>query len=398
MRNTHRGGIQGVFLNVKEYSFDIAGRDAGSRIDAFLTRALSMPRGRVKHLLDGGRVFVNRRRVVIAGWELEPGDAVQVRIPDAETVAPSQPEPEQVRVSHSRRAERVKNLRTDKVRHSALRNIGKPTLSFIQERALASSGGAGGRRPSRRQRRESARMERPAGKPRDEQRFLKTYFHDKHLVVVEKPAGLLTLAQKGSDHPHLYGMVQAFLRRKYPEGRRSFVKPLHRLDVETSGIVVMATSREGEKLSAQFSQHTIERRYLAVVRGAISREDVTIDMPLEKGRFGHGQKVRVAEGDKGKHARTEVHVMERYNNATLVEVRVATGRTHQIRVHLASIGHPLVGDKQYAGHELPDLPITRQALHAHVLGFRHPVGGKKLSFRSPLPEDMKQLVDALRTG
>jgi 23S rRNA pseudouridine1911/1915/1917 synthase len=158
----------------------------------------------------------------------------------------------------------------------------------------------------------------------------------------------------------------------------------------------MALSKQGEVLEKQFREHSIKRRYQAVVHGAISSNDGAINKALEKGSFGHGKKVRTSE--TGKKALTEFTVRERYKNATLVDVGVSTGRTHQVRVHFQSIGHPLIGEKLYHDHRNRDIPFKRHALHATELGFSHPVSGKRMTFRSPLPDDMKELIDQLRTG
>lgn len=224
--------------------------------------------------------------------------------------------------------------------------------------------------------------------------------------MVEKPAGLHSVKPPSGNIETIVDRVYAYLRRQFAKGGGSFVKPLHRLDVETSGIIVLALSREGERLEDQFRRHTITRRYLAVVDGALANDEGTINKPLEKGEFGYGRKVRVAEAlrlakgniegfarSTGREAITYYRVKERYRDATLLEVEVKTGRTHQIRVHLASIGHPILGDKLY-GSKFSH--IRRHALHAFFLRFRHPGSGKKLEFNSPLPDDLSALVDHLR--
>lgn len=138
----------------------------------------------------------------------------------------------------------------------------------------------------------------------------------------------------------------------------------------------------------------MERRYIALVCGAVSRNRGRIEAPLEKGRFAAGKKVRVARGKKGREAVTDFEVKERYNNATLLELSVHTGRTHQIRVHLAHAGYPLAGDKIYGG----TIPFSRHALHAYVLGFVHPTTRKRMRFSSPVPKDMKRLIEKFRQG
>lgn len=220
--------------------------------------------------------------------------------------------------------------------------------------------------------------------------FVKILYEDKDIIVVDKPAGVLSVPQEGSAKPCLEDQVRAYLRRKYKTA--SHLKPVHRLDADTSGAIVYAKSKIGERLEEMFRRHNIERKYLAVVCGTVGPEEGKIDAPLEKGEFGGGRKARTAGGACGKDAVTEYRVKERYANATLLEIRVLTGRTHQIRVHLAIIGHPIVGDGLYGGRA----DFSRQALHASVLGFKHPASGKKMRFESHTPKDMKDLIDELR--
>lgn len=220
--------------------------------------------------------------------------------------------------------------------------------------------------------------------------FVKILYEDRDIIVAEKPAGMLSVSSEAGDRSAFADQIKAYLRRKYQKA--SYLKPVHRLDSETSGVMVFAKSKAGEAIEEQFEHHTIERRYLAIVEGAVEGEGGRIKAPLEKGEFGGGKKVRIASGDEGKDAVTEYYVKERYSHATLLDVRVRTGRTHQIRVHLSEIGHPIIGDKLYGGR----MSFPRQALHAYVLGFRHPATGKKMKFESQLPDDMAGLVDELR--
>jgi 23S rRNA pseudouridine1911/1915/1917 synthase len=361
---------------MKEHSFEVTQRDIG-RIDKWLVKKLHLSRKGVKNLLDNGYVQVNRRRVLIAGWELEEGDHVLVRIPKrapAHTHVEEQPE----KIPQRPTRETPLPKRRGGERRSALRNIGKPTLLYREEQSLA-------------------RLRAERG-PAEKSSRLKVYYEDKHIIVVEKPAGILSVPQEGSNAPNLVSMVLSYMKRKHPRSKGSYIKALHRLDSDTSGIVVLAKSKEGEKLSRQFQAHSILRKYLAVVHGLVEDHRGVIDSPLEKGRFGRGRKVRLAKSGSGKSAKTMFEVRERYKNATLLDVEVATGRTHQIRVHLASKGFPLIGDHIYGDARAKKIQSKRHALHAHHLGFKHPVTGKKMSFRSPLPQDMKDLIDSLRTG
>ncbi|MBI4211131.1 MAG: RluA family pseudouridine synthase, partial [Deltaproteobacteria bacterium] len=173
-----------------------------------------------------------------------------------------------------------------------------------------------------------------------------------------------------------------------------FLMPLHRLDRETSGVMIFAKSNAGKQLSSQFRDHLIDRRYLAVVDGVVDDDQGVIETPLEKGDFGGGRKARPGTGEGSRPAKSRYRVVERYADATLVDIEVKTGRTHQIRVHMAELGHPLIGDKVYGGSSR----FKRHALHAHTLNFRHPATHKKIALRSPLPQDMAALVEDLRHG
>jgi len=224
-------------------------------------------------------------------------------------------------------------------------------------------------------------------------RFLNVLFEDKDLIAVDKPSGVLAEPKTDSPHENMLGMIRAYLKRKFKDSRGSYVKLLHRLDKETSGVMVAAKSREGEQVEDQFRFQKIERRYVAVVEGAVKKNSGKIDFDLEKGEFGAGKKVKVVKKGDGKNALTFFEVVERYPNATLLEVRVATGRTHQVRAHLAEIGHPLVGDSVYGARQIK---FSRQALHASLLVFRHPTTGEKVILKSKPPEDIQKLIEKLR--
>jgi len=171
---------------------------------------------------------------------------------------------------------------------------------------------------------------------------------------------------------------------------------VHRLDKDTSGVIVVAKSNQAYwPLARQFSAHTINRSYLALVHGIMKQEKGEIDVPIGRPfKGGVGMKVK---GRLAKKAITYFKIRERFNSGySLLEVKLMTGRTHQIRVHLSYIGHQVVGDKRYGGKREPHM--KRQALHAFLLGFYHPIINKYMEFTSPLPEDIKQFIKELGQG
>ena len=227
-------------------------------------------------------------------------------------------------------------------------------------------------------------------------------FEDEHLLVVDKPAGLVVHPAAGN----LDGtLVNALLHHCAGNlsGIGGVARPgiVHRIDKDTSGLLVVAkTDVAHEGLAKQFAAHSIERRYLAIVSGIPKMANGIIEAPLARSATNR-KKIAIVEGHRGKRAVTHWKRVESLKEAALVECRLETGRTHQVRVHLASIGHSLLGDPVYgrAGkiHRkvLKELGFQRQALHAAQLGFTHPVTKNRLSFSSPMPPDMQELKRAL---
>ncbi len=226
-------------------------------------------------------------------------------------------------------------------------------------------------------------------------------FEDDHLLVVDKPAGLVVHPAAGN----LDGtLVNALLH--HCAGRLSGIggvaRPgiVHRIDKDTSGLLVVAkTDKAHEGLSAQFARHSVERRYLAVVDKHPAPPAGRIEGTLARSSANRQKMAVVAEG-RGKHAVTHYRTLQPLNAAAAVECRLETGRTHQVRVHMAHIGHPLLGDPFYgraAAHRagLAELGFKRQALHARTLGFVHPVTGETMAFESPVPGDIQELISFL---
>jgi 23S rRNA pseudouridine1911/1915/1917 synthase len=230
---------------------------------------------------------------------------------------------------------------------------------------------------------------------------LRIIFEDAHLLVVDKPAGLVVHPAAGNRDGTL---VNALLHHcgGSLSGIGGVARPgiVHRIDKDTSGLLVVAKSDVAhEGLARQFAAHSIARRYLAIVAGVPRASEGTVDAPLARSAANRKKIAIVAEG-RGKRAVTHWRRLDLLRDAALVECRLETGRTHQVRVHMASIGHPLLGDPVYGrsgSHRklLQDLGFHRQALHAAGLGFTHPVTKGSLSFDSALPSDMQELFTAL---
>ncbi|HET9510773.1 MAG TPA: RluA family pseudouridine synthase, partial [Sphingomonas sp.] len=230
---------------------------------------------------------------------------------------------------------------------------------------------------------------------------LNVMYEDDHLIVIDKQAGLVVHPAAGN----LDGtLVNALLHHCQGSlsGIGGVARPgiVHRIDKDTSGLMVAAkTDRTHEGLARQFKAHSIDRRYKAIVSGLPRVKAGTVDAPLARSPQNR-KKVAIVSG--GKHAITHWRELRELRDAALVECRLETGRTHQVRVHMASLGHPLVGDPVYgrtkSSHRalLETLGFHRQALHAARLGFIHPITSVALSFESEMPADMQELFNQLR--
>jgi 23S rRNA pseudouridine1911/1915/1917 synthase len=231
---------------------------------------------------------------------------------------------------------------------------------------------------------------------------LSIVYEDDHLIVVDKPAGLVVHPAAGN----LDGtLVNALLHhcRGQLSGIGGVARPgiVHRIDKDTSGLLVVAkTDKAHEGLAAQFKAHSIERLYAAIVAGRPAPPVGTIDTWIGRSDADR-KKMAVQREGRGKHAVTHYATKQALNGASLVECRLETGRTHQVRVHMAHIGHPLIGDPVYGRAKkgfksiLETLGFDRQALHAKTLGFIHPVDRRALSFESRIPADMQELLSEL---
>jgi 23S rRNA pseudouridine1911/1915/1917 synthase len=225
-----------------------------------------------------------------------------------------------------------------------------------------------------------------------------TIVHEDHdVLVLDKPAGLVVHPGAGHSRGTLAAAVLAHAPSVATVGGARRPGIVHRLDKDTSGLLVIAKTREAyDALVAQLAERTVTRRYLAVVHGRVARSEGVVDAPIGRHPY---ERVRMAIRPlrHGKRAVTRYKVVERFDRFTYMEARLETGRTHQIRVHMASLGHPIVGDKLYGGRA-PRLhiPFEGHALHAAVLSFMHPVTQHRMEFSAPVPARMQGLLSHLR--
>lgn len=227
-------------------------------------------------------------------------------------------------------------------------------------------------------------------------------FEDEHLIVVDKPAGMVVHPAAGNQDGTLVNALLHHCAGKL-SGINGVARPgiVHRIDKDTSGLLVVAkTDAAHEGLAKQFADHSIHRRYLAVCAGHPQPSEGTIATRIGRSDADRKKMAVLPENSRrGKHAVTHYRVLRTIDHAALIECRLETGRTHQVRVHCASIGHPLIGDPVYGRDPkalrplLDRIGFRRQALHAAELGFTHPITGEKLAFSAEMPADMTELID-----
>ncbi|MEW6420077.1 MAG: RluA family pseudouridine synthase [Nitrospirota bacterium] len=223
---------------------------------------------------------------------------------------------------------------------------------------------------------------------------LEILYKDEYLVVVNKPSGMVVYPAAGHTHGTLMNAISYHCKNLATRGGPLRPGVVHRLDKDTSGVMVLALNDEAYyNLIEQFRHRTINRRYIALIYGNLGEDEGEIALRI--GRSESDRKKMSTRVKRGKEAVTRWKVLERFGNATLIEARLGTGRTHQIRVHFASTGHPVLGDRIYGKKTLS---FPRQMLHAKLLGFTHPMTGGYLEFSAPVPEDMAQKIKELRGG
>ncbi len=286
------------------------------------------------------------------------------------------------------------------------------TLSRSQARRLIDEGEAlVDGRPARASHRlrpgESVSLRRPPPLPSrivPEEIPLAIRYEDDAILVVDKPAGMVVHPAAGNPRGTLVNALQFHCGRLSAIGGVMRPGIVHRLDKGTSGLMVIAKTDEAHRhLSEQFKKRQVSKHYTVLVHGDLREDEGVVDAPV--GRHPVERKKMSTASRRGKAALTRWRVLERYGAFTLLEAKIETGRTHQIRVHLAALGHSVAGDSVYGVSKRTLEPpamravlkrLTRQALHAGRLSFRHPVTGKEMAFESPLPADMAEVIRFLR--
>ncbi|MBA4348407.1 MAG: RNA pseudouridine synthase [Thermodesulfovibrio sp.] len=228
---------------------------------------------------------------------------------------------------------------------------------------------------------------------------VKIFFMDDYLAVVDKPAGMVVYPAVGHKKGTLLNALAYYSKKLASIGAPLRPGVVHRLDKDTSGIMMVALDDTAYyDLIEQFEKRTIQRRYLAIVSGYLKKDSGEISLDI--GRSASDRKKMSTKTKKGKEAITRWKVIKKLKNATLIEARLGTGRTHQIRVHFSAIGHPVLGDRIYGKKTFIEINknkihVPRQMLHAESLGFVHPITKEYLEFSSTLHEDMEECIEKL---
>ncbi|MFH1799177.1 MAG: RluA family pseudouridine synthase [Candidatus Omnitrophota bacterium] len=215
-------------------------------------------------------------------------------------------------------------------------------------------------------------------------------YEDKSLLIVNKPAGMVVHPASGNRTGTFVNALLYHCKNLADTGNGLRPGIVHRLDKDTTGVIAaVKNERALRSLAKQFQNRAVKKNYIAIVQGCIEMDNGVIDAPVARHRS--CRKKMDVEYEKGKSAKTIYHVIRRFKGATLLRVELLTGRTHQIRVHMKHIGHPILGDATYGKSSV----AARQALHAELLGFTHPDTDKYVEFKAPIPDDMRRVIDAL---
>ena len=218
-------------------------------------------------------------------------------------------------------------------------------------------------------------------------------YEDKDIIVVNKPKGMVVHPANGNPDGTLVNAILAMCKDSL-SGIGGEIRPgiVHRLDKDTSGLLIIAKNDEAHvKMSKQIQDRLVTKKYIALVKGVVKDDEATIDMPIARSKV---DRKKMAVDKDGKQAVTHFKVIKRYKGYTLLEIKIDTGRTHQIRVHMAKIGHPVVGDMVYSNGK-NEFGVEGQMLHAKSLEFSHPITGKKMHLEAPLPEYFTKVLEEL---
>ena len=222
---------------------------------------------------------------------------------------------------------------------------------------------------------------------------LNIIYEDNDIIVINKPKGMVVHPGNGNPDNTLVNAVLAHCKGSL-SGIGGEIRPgiVHRIDKDTSGLIIVAKNDKSHiNLSEQIKNHEVTKIYTALVKGNISEDEATIDMPI--GRDKKDRKKMSVTRD-GKEAVSHIKVIKRYGNYTLIRVKIDTGRTHQIRVHMAKIGHPVVGDEVYSSGK-NEFGVKGQMLHSTILKFKHPISGKEIMLEAPLPQYFEDVLSKL---
>lgn len=223
---------------------------------------------------------------------------------------------------------------------------------------------------------------------------LDVIYEDNDILVVNKQKGLVVHPGNGNPDGTLVNAIMARCKDSL-SGIGGEIRPgiVHRIDKDTSGLLIIAKHDKAHiNVSEQIKNHEVKKTYIALVRGNVKENEATIDMPIARSTK---DRTKMAVSKNGKNAVTHIKVLERFNDYTLLEVNIETGRTHQIRVHMSQIGYPIVGDYVYSNGRNP-FGVEGQMLHSQKLEFVHPISGKKMSLEAPLPEYFEEVLKVLR--
>ena len=223
---------------------------------------------------------------------------------------------------------------------------------------------------------------------------IEVLYEDNDIIVVNKPKGMVVHPANGNPDGTLVNAVMAICKDSL-SGIGGEIRPgiVHRLDKDTSGLLIVAKNDEAHmNMSKQIQERKVTKKYIALVRGVVAEDEATIDLPIARSTK---DRKKMAVDPKGRNAVTHFKVLKRYDNYTLLELKIDTGRTHQIRVHMSYIGHPVVGDEVYSNGK-NEFGVQGQMLHARYLQFKHPITGKELSLEAPIPEYFEDVLEKLK--